>query len=158
MKHSTFEASPANGRLKGEARGVRDRLRHLLKSLDELVEPEEVSEPATVNRVRAILKSRRLREQHFDAGLFADPAWDMLLELYMAELGQYRISVSSLCASAAVPATTALRWMKTLEEKGLVMRHPDPSDGRRIFVALSDEAEQKMERVFGALPASERMI
>jgi DNA-binding MarR family transcriptional regulator len=98
-----------------------------------------------VAQVRAILGARRRRDRLFEAGLFADPAWDMLLELYLAELmGKRRLSVGCLCQSAAVPATTALRWIRCLEEKGLAQRAPDPVDARRIFINLSDAGFEAM--------------
>jgi DNA-binding MarR family transcriptional regulator len=155
VKHPKFEAGQAHSaRLKDEALGVRERLHHLLRSLDDLVEPSQVNNPATVERVRGMLKIRRLRERFFEASLFADPAWDILLELYMAELAQYRLSVSSLAIGAAVPATTALRWIKTLEKRGLLDRNPDPGDGRRTYVSLSTKAVEKMERLFECMPTS----
>jgi len=107
-----------------------------------------VQGPATrsiVGQVKAILEARRRRDRLFEAGLFADPAWDMLLELYLAELvGKRRLSVGCLCQSAAVPATTALRWIRCLEEKGLAQRAPDPVDARRVFITLSDAGFEAM--------------
>src|SRR4051812_38081914 len=35
--------------------------------------------------VRRLLKSRAQRERYFGRGVFADPAWDMLLELFACE-------------------------------------------------------------------------
>ena len=90
--------------------------------------------------VRNVIRLRRLREQFFAKDLFADPAWDMLLDLLAARLEQSRVAVSSLCIAAAVPATTALRWIRTLTEHGLFVRRHDPEDGRRIFIELSDGA------------------
>ncbi len=113
------------------------------------------SEPAratvTPRDARLVIRQRRLRDELFDATLFADPAWDMLLDLYAARLGRMRVSVSSLCIAAAVPATTALRWIKTLTDSGLFIRQSDPLDGRRIFVALSDAATDAMHRYFARL-------
>lgn len=102
-------------------------------------------------QVRAALRQRRMREQYFPADLFADPAWDMLLDLYAARLERQPVSVSSLCIAAAVPATTALRWIKTMCEAGLFLREADPQDGRRIFIALADGACEAMARYFDAL-------
>lgn len=101
--------------------------------------------------VRRILRQRRMREQFFPADLFADPAWDMLLDLYAARLEGHPVAVSSLCIAAAVPATTALRWIKTMTDNGLFERQADPRDGRRIFIGLAPHAEQAMERYFTAL-------
>lgn len=112
-------------------------------------EPEgSVRAPVSVAQVRLHIRHRRLREDYFGPDIFADPAWDMMLDLYAARLERLRVSVSSLCIAAAVPATTALRWIKTLTESGLFERREDPHDGRRIFVALSDQATQAMHRYF----------
>lgn len=94
--------------------------------------------------VRSIIRARRLRDQFFRGGLFADPAWDMLLDLEAAYLEGTRVAVSSLCIAAAVPATTALRWIKTLTDRGLFVRSADPEDGRRVYVALSDDAARAL--------------
>ncbi|NJS14197.1 MAG: MATE family efflux transporter [Sphingopyxis sp.] len=101
--------------------------------------------------VRRVLRQRRAREQFFPADMFADPAWDMLLDLYAAQLEGQPVAVSSLCIAAAVPATTALRWIKTMTDTGLFERQADPRDGRRIFIGLSAQAAQAMERYFAAL-------
>ena len=101
--------------------------------------------------VRRIIRLRRVRDQFFEPELFADPAWDMLLDLYAARLEHNRVSVSSLCIAAAVPATTALRWIKALTTSGIFERRADPHDGRRIFVALSDSAAAAMHAYFAAI-------
>lgn len=102
------------------------------------------------SEIRSIIRRRRLRDQFFDALLFADPAWDMLLDLMAARLERVQVAVSSLCIAAAVPPTTALRWIATMTEHGLFERVADPDDGRRIFIRLSDKAAQGMMRYFEA--------
>ena len=66
----------------------------------------------------------------------------MLLDLLQAEIAQHRVPVSSLCIAAAVPATTALRWIKTMTDAGLFKRRADPHDGRRVFVELSPNGQR----------------
>ncbi|HET7708481.1 MAG TPA: MarR family winged helix-turn-helix transcriptional regulator [Sphingomicrobium sp.] len=102
----------------------------------------------SVDTVRAVIRARRLRSRFFAEDLFADPAWDMLLDLLQAELAQLRVPVSSLCIAAAVPATTALRWLKTMTSQGLFVRRADPHDGRRVFVELDPSASIAMRRYF----------
>ena len=68
----------------------------------------------------------------------------MLLDLMAARLEGKRVAVSSLCIAAAVPATTALRWIKALTDRGLFVREADPRDGRRVYIALSDEAARAL--------------
>jgi DNA-binding MarR family transcriptional regulator len=101
--------------------------------------------------IRQMLHHRRMREDHFPAALFADPAWDMLLDLYAAKLERAPVSVSSLCIAAAVPTTTALRWIKAMTDAGLFVRKDDPRDGRRILIELSEAAGDALARYFAAL-------
>ena len=102
----------------------------------------------SVETVRRVIRARRLRSRFFSEDLFADPAWDMLLDLLQAELSHLRVPVSSLCIAAAVPATTALRWLKTMVSEGLFVRRSDPHDGRRVFVELAPETRNALNRYF----------
>jgi DNA-binding MarR family transcriptional regulator len=110
--------------------------------------------PTTAAEIRRAIRARRMRDQFFSEGLFEDPAWDMLLDLYAAEIEGAQVSVSSLCIAAAVAPTTALRWIARMTEAGLFIRHPDPFDRRRAFLALSESAREKMGRYFAALRQS----
>lgn len=100
------------------------------------------------HQVRALLRTRRLREQILGQDLFADPAWDIMLDLLAARLENTAVSVSSLCIAAAVPPTTALRWIRQLTDRGLLERQADPKDGRRIFIGLSDNGYSAVVRWF----------
>lgn len=100
--------------------------------------------------LRRLIRVRRMRDQFFGSGLFEDPAWDMLLDLYAAELERTRVSVSSLCIAAAVAPTTALRWITKLTDAGLFIRQPDPTDRRRAFMALTPRASEAMRRYLAA--------
>lgn len=106
---------------------------------------------------------RTLRDNHFPKDLFCDPAWDMLLDLTLAHLAAKQISVSSLCVASGVPATTALRRIDDLVDRGLVKRLKDPRDGRRVFVAMTDEGLKRIISFvealalgFGDLPPAKR--
>jgi hypothetical protein len=96
--------------------------------------------------VRKIIRARRLRDRFFGEGVFEDPAWDMILDLFAAHLARAQVSVSSLCIAAAVAPTTALRWIAKLTDAGLFERQPDPFDRRRAFMALSPRALDAMYR------------
>jgi DNA-binding MarR family transcriptional regulator len=98
-----------------------------------------------------IYQNRRARDRMFDAELFADPAWDILLILYCASHSQQRLSVSSVCISAAVPATTALRWIGQLSRQGLVCKAKSPTDGRVTWLFLADQAGQRLDRYFDGI-------
>ena len=72
--------------------------------------------------------------------LFADPAWDILLDLAASRLEGRSVSVSSLCIAAAVPPTTALRWIRMMTDQQLLERRADRADARRMFVDIADAA------------------
>ena len=149
MQHASLFSERSVIRTADEAR---EKLRSALSILDDLT-PSNHSYgqgAVTEQEIRSILKARRNRTEFFPADLFADPAWDMLLELYAAKLGQRRLSVSRLCTCAGVPQTTALRWLATLEQKGLAMRSPDPFDGRRFFIELSGQGTAAMDAYFSS--------
>ena len=159
---------PSDGRVHDVGRDSSARLRQLSDEVGRIAAslarlstvPEEPARPAIApretgpvqsipgERVRAVIRARRMRARFFDEQLFADPAWDMLLDLLQAEIAQHRVPVSSLCIAAAVPATTALRWIKTMTDAGLFVRRADPHDGRRIFVELAPPASAAMRQYF----------
>jgi DNA-binding MarR family transcriptional regulator len=101
--------------------------------------------------VRLIIRQRQLRNQFIDSELFADPAWDILLDLTAARAEHMRVSVTSLCIASGVPPTTALRWIGQMVEAGLLERVEDETDRRRAFIQLSDKAADAMARYFAEL-------
>ena len=157
MEHFRICPSPRFGdnSLADRADDIRERLTSALRIVDQVASVPASrlpDHPVTEKDIRVMLKLRRNRDQFFDGGLFADPAWDMLLELYAARLGQQRISVGSLCSGAAVPGTTALRWISLLEGKGLIERKADPMDGRRFYLSLSGSGLDSMASYFKTVP------
>lgn len=104
--------------------------------------------------IRRIIRQRQLRARFFDADLFADPAWDILLDLTAARAEHLRVSVTSLCIASGVPPTTALRWIGQMTDAGLLLRVDDEADRRRAFIALSDKSADATARYFHELGAS----
>jgi len=95
-----------------------------------------------------IIRARRQRSKFLPGDLFAEPAWDILLDLFRSEIVHQRVSVSSLCIAAGVPATTALRYIKAMTKQGLIIRRPDPRDGRRFYLELSPEMSSALRSYF----------
>ena len=92
-----------------------------------------------------------MRAKFFDSELFADPAWDMLLDLTAARVERTRVSGTSLCIASGGPPTTALRWITQLVDAGLLERQQDEVERRRAFIALTDKAAEAMARYFAEL-------
>lgn len=104
----------------------------------------------TEDQIQSILKFRRMRSEIFGEGLFSDPAWDILLELYAAGLGKRRMTLRELASIA--PETTLARWVSALEEKKLIVVEPDPSGTHRSWVGLSHECAAKMSIFLSGAP------
>ena len=99
-------------------------------------------------KARKLYAERSLSEKHFGNGgvLFGEPGWDILLDLFIAyEKGKSQ-SVSSTCIGAAVPQTTALRWIAVLEREGLVHSWQGERDGRYRMLGLTPVGVEKMVR------------
>ncbi len=93
----------------------------------------------------AWVRGREERDRIFGADLFFDPAWNILLDLYISERKGAMVSISSMCIASKVPSTTALRWLTMIEKRGLIGRRPDDYDRRRSFLFLTDEGRRKIE-------------
>lgn len=113
---------------------VIDQVEHLAQEASSRRPPS----PTSPGFVRRVIDARAARRRFFDGDLFADPAWDILLELYALGCEQRRMSVSKLSIVAAIPATTTLRWLDKLQAESLIERESDPLDARRVWVKLSD--------------------
>lgn len=104
----------------------------------------ELSDKEISATLRGIIGSRALRGRYFPSQIFADPAWDILLDLTRAKLDGQQVSVSSVCIAASVPMSTALRWVKQMTEAGLLRRWTDPKDRRRDLIALTETTAAHM--------------
>lgn len=162
MEHKRICPPPSNGtRLTSHTCDIRERLPSALHIVDQLTSipaSRHPDQPVTLKDVRAMLKLRRKRDEFFAGELFADPAWDILMELYAAALGQQKISVGNVCLGAAVPSTTALRWITLLENKKLIERRADPMDRRRFYLVLSSDGLAAMDNYFKTVPDGTPLI
>lgn len=125
----------------------------VFQSLERLVEkPGLLTEllpgsARTTSLAKQIHAFRSDRASIFGSDLFAEPAWDILLSLYVAEKEGYRLKISSLCNESGVADTTALRWIERLIGLGLIRRRRDPFDHRSSFVEFEPEGLEKMDRL-----------
>lgn len=96
---------------------------------------------------RLLYWERRRRLQHFPEMErdFGEPAWDIILDLFIANRERRPVSISSACIAAEVPSTTALRWIVHLEEQEVIYREADPKDRRRWHLHLSEPVVTAME-------------
>jgi DNA-binding transcriptional ArsR family regulator len=100
---------------------------------------------------RRIYAERALRSRIFDSRLFGEPAWDMLLDLYVNWSEGRKVCITSACIGSQVPHTTALRWIGILEEMELVERRREHNDKRVTYVELTDFGKRRIETFLRAL-------
>lgn len=124
--------------------------------------PSRQRDAVTAPMIRAILNARRLRTEHLGPDI-ADAAWALILTLYEARLDRRTLSLTRLGETAAVPPSTANRWVHTLCERRMFTREGHPQDQRLALIGLTDEAAERVEtclkatlrlspRTFGAFP------
>ncbi|MET1112109.1 MAG: MarR family transcriptional regulator [Allosphingosinicella sp.] len=140
------EAAEDIGRLAAEIRRTVAQLGALVGRLRKAGAGGEESAPddETVAFAKRLLAMRRLRESMLGPQFFSDPAWDMLLDLYVQTRKEAPVAVSSLCLAAEVPTTTGLRWIQNMVAAGLLVRRNDPADARRVFIGFGPGAEETM--------------
>nr|NUR37123.1 winged helix-turn-helix transcriptional regulator [Sphingomonas sp.] len=114
--------------------------------LKALLRRRRLRRPATIteDHILSILIARRGREAVLGSYLFSEPAWDVLLELYAAELGTRTMSVADLARAIDTPESTTARWVDELAGRGLVVQHREPGQSGGPLVSLSYEGASKM--------------
>ncbi len=93
---------------------------------------------------KEILRTRGQREAYFGMPIFGEPAWDMILDLFISHEERRSVSISGLAVVAGVPGSTAYRWIERMTSMGLLIQTPDETDGRRTFVTLEREFLSKV--------------
>ncbi|KEO98904.1 hypothetical protein EH32_07300 [Erythrobacter litoralis] len=141
---SVFPQSPAN------SGAINDRTQDRAngEAHDQSLDPDQRRRRHGVLARKAYAARRRRAAIFGNPDLFGEPAWDILLDLYIAHVERKDVSVSSACIGSAAPPTTGLRWLGVLADHGLVLREHDPADQRRVLVRLTPAGLDAMDRYF----------
>ncbi|HEY1604300.1 MAG TPA: hypothetical protein VGF77_01730 [Allosphingosinicella sp.] len=126
----------------------------LLQRLMHLTAPPPDEQTALLLSARQLYRSRRLRDRVFGTTLFADPAWDILLDLFIARREGRKVTISSACAAASAPTSTAARHIAHLVQKRLVARVSREEDARSSYLELSGAADRKLTQLFREMERS----
>lgn len=103
---------------------------------------------------RTIATVRRKLTGHFEASLFANPGLEIMMFLFAEGLSGQTVTTHACCIAAGVPRTTALRWIKLLQEHGLVDGSDDINDRRVTMLALSALGRAKARAWLGEIAAT----
>lgn len=94
-----------------------------------------------VDAARRMMTARQRRARFLPREILGEPAWDILLDLFVSRAEGRDVPLKSACIASGVPATTAMRCLATLRDRGLVDHRPDPVDRRRTLLLLTDLGE-----------------
>jgi DNA-binding MarR family transcriptional regulator len=106
--------------------------------------PRELPDQTLAKVAEALYRARRRRARHLPNELLGEPAWDILLDLFVAKARGKRLRTTSVCIASGVPGSTALRWLSVLEEMNLLERKPAFDDARVKLVELSEHGYRVM--------------
>lgn len=99
------------------------------------------------NAAREVLyrwrKRQRLLQQF---GRFAEDVWIILLRIY-ADESSGRTSVTSITSGLHISATSTLRQLAILEERGAIVSRCHPTDRRLRLLGLTDEVADEITRL-----------
>ncbi len=91
---------------------------------------------------------RRARDDLFEPGLFSEPAWDILLDLFALEQEGRPATLTMVASGASIPLETAQRFVGHLVGAGLVSREP-PGATPWAFLQLTDDGRARMRKALG---------
>lgn len=71
--------------------------------------------------VERVIQIRAVRRKHLPVSLFGgEQGWDILLELYRANLSSQQVTKESVIAAVDGPPSMLTRWIAALQDAGLV--------------------------------------
>ena len=125
--------------------GLADAMRSLAD--DVRVDASAATTPphSLVEAAVRILAQRKARTRFLPPSLFHEPAWEVLLSLYIAQCRGQTVNIKHLTQAVDAPVTTAQRWIDALAHMRLVHRVVDDLDRRRVELSLTQGAMQAVE-------------
>lgn len=103
-------------------------------------------EPNLAKLAKVLYASRVRRRRFLTAELLSEPAWDILLDLYINHAEGRSLRTTSVCLASNSPPTTALRWIGVLEQKRLIAREGSAQDQRAKDVRLTPRGVEAVEQ------------
>lgn len=115
----------------------------------ELVETVMESEHS-IEQARKMVRIATARRKPPFGDLCSDPAWLILLNLFVREHDGLRTCISDACIASMSSQPTALRYIEELARRGMILKRPDPADKQRVNLFLSGGAKQELAALLGS--------
>jgi len=97
-----------------------------------------------VEIARSIYKSRLDRLSFIDEDLLGEPAWSILLYLFIENC----TGITELCSAANAPPSVAVRWISILEKRGLIVSRTNEEGLKDLEISLSDKGANQLSEYF----------
>ena len=104
-----------------------------------------------LGRALATMAMRRLRHSFLNPAMFGEPAFDMLLALYVTNASPAILSLRVLSPTIGISEACAARWLKLLVDEGLVLSVSVEGEPGGIHAALTDKGRIVLDEYFGAV-------
>jgi DNA-binding MarR family transcriptional regulator len=136
--------------LRDDLAGVAERLSALAAELRHRQAHHPVATlqagPSLAAVAQTLLDQRLSRKNFLPCALFHEPAWELLLCLFVAHERGTALSVKELVSCVDAPVTTSQRWVDQLVHMKMLHREVDPADRRRLGITLTASAADSMAR------------
>ena len=97
---------------------------------------------------KGLLSHRRQREELLGPELASEPAWTMLVALFIAHEEGTPASVAQVCAAAGTPPATALRWLATVASEGKIRWGSPTRSADGDSIELAPELADRLRKLF----------
>ena len=102
-------------------------------------------------RAEATIERRRLREKFLSPAMLGEPAFEMLLALYVSENWPNIVPLPSLSALVGVGKSAAERWLNVLVNEGLASKFEGRvTEPALVYVSLTERGRLTLGRYFRA--------
>jgi len=95
-------------------------------------------------RAERLYAERRRRDALFPDGLFGEPAWDLLLAMFVAREKNQAMILCKAYKAAGVTDTTGRRLLDRMEADGLITRRRAPRSRKMRIVELTELAVERL--------------
>jgi DNA-binding MarR family transcriptional regulator len=99
---------------------------------------------------RMLIFLRKGRADYLYRAMFGEPAYDMLLGLYVAEGDRQLMTAARLADIADVAQSSAARWIEYLVTKDLIERERHPTHKRASLLKLTDKGRDALDRMLAS--------
>ena len=103
-----------------------------------------IGDDRSANLAAAMVNFRRARSEILPAELFAEPAWDLLLELFVADANGTQLTGADVSKRCNIAPSVLSRWLRHLSKCRLIIG--DGTGDLTDPLTLSGEGMASMER------------